>query len=117
MSYDIKLLDSVTRKPILFDKPHDIKGGTYAANGTNEAWLNVTYNYFHHFKSMGRKGIRSIYGKTGAESIPILKGAIDTLGDDIDKDYWKPTAGNAKRALSGLLAFAQMRPDGVWAGD
>ena len=24
------------------------------------------------------------------------------------------TEGNAKRALCGLLAFAQMRPDGVW---
>ena len=117
MSYDIRLLDSVTRKPILFDKPHRIKGGTYAMHGTKEAWLNVTYNYFHHFKRMGRKGLRSIYGKTGAESIPILKKTIEALGDDIDKNYWKPTEGNAKRALLSLMAFAQMRPDGVWAGD
>lgn len=57
MSYDIRLLDPVTRKPILFDKPHDIKGGTYAADGTNEAWLNVTENStlifprFQHFNS------------------------------------------------------------------
>lgn len=117
MSYDIRLLDPVTKKPILFDKAHDIKGGTYVVNGTNEAWLNVTYNYSPHFERMGRKGIRNIYGKTGAESIPILKKAIETLGDDIDKDYWEPAEGNAKRALLGLLAFAQMRPDGVWAGD
>ena len=39
------------------------------------------------------------------------------LGDDVDDDYWKPTEGNAKRALYGLLAMAQMRPDGVWGGD
>lgn len=31
--------------------------------------------------------------------------------------YWNPTPGNAKAALYGLLAFAQMRPDGVWDGD
>jgi hypothetical protein len=117
MSYDIRLLYSVTKKPILFDKPHHIKGGTYAVGGTKEAWLNVTYNYFPHFKKMGRKGIRSIYGKTGAESIPILKKAIAILGDDVDKNYWEPTEGNTKRALWQLLAFAQMRPDGVWAGD
>ena len=32
-------------------------------------------------------------------------------------DYWHATEGNAKRALYGLLAFAKMRPDGVWDGD
>lgn len=31
-----------------------------------------------------------------------------------EKDYWKATEGNAKRALCGLLMFAQLRPDGVW---
>ena len=64
---------------------------------------------------LGRKGIRSIYGKTGAESIPMLEKAISALGDD--GDYWNATEGNAKRALYGLLAFAKMRPDGVWDGD
>ena len=34
--------------------------------------------------------------------------------DYADEDYWKATEGNAKSALCGLLAFAQMRPDGVW---
>jgi hypothetical protein len=54
---------------------------------------------------------------TGAESIPVLKAAMDKLGDDVDPDYWTPTEGNAKRALAGLLALAQLRPDGVWDGD
>ena len=54
---------------------------------------------------------------TGAESIPVLKSAIDALGDDVSTDYWEATEGNAKRALCQLLAFAQMRPDGVWDGD
>ena len=48
---------------------------------------------------------------------PVLKKAIDMLADDVEEDYWKPTRGNAKRALCGLLALAQLRPDGVWDGD
>jgi len=54
---------------------------------------------------------------SGAESIPILRAAADKLGDDVHDDYWQPTEGNAKRALFGLIALAQLRPDGVWKGD
>ena len=32
-------------------------------------------------------------------------------------DYWLPTRGNAIRPLHQLLAFARLRPDGVWDGD
>jgi hypothetical protein len=92
MSYDINLLDPVTKEVIEFDFPHQISGGNYVAGGTK-------------------------YGMTGAESIPVLKEAISKLGDDTNPDYWKPTEGNAKEPLLGLLAFAQMRPDGIWYGD
>lgn len=72
----------------------------------------------HHASESGRVGgIRSIYGLTGTESIPVLQSAIAQLGDDVHPDYWEPTEGNAKRALVQLQALAQMRPDGVWAGD
>jgi hypothetical protein len=54
---------------------------------------------------------------TGAESVVLLKSAIAQLGDDVADDYWEPTEGNAKRALTQLLALAQLRPDGVWDGD
>ena len=118
MSYDITLNDPVTKEAIVFDVSHQIKGGTYAVGGTTEAWLNITYNYADHFyRTMGDNGIRSIYGMTGAESIPVLKSAINQLNDDVNEDYWEPTEGNAKRALCNLLAFAQMRPDGIWDGD
>jgi hypothetical protein len=118
MSYDISLQDPITKETIEFDEPHQIAGGTYAIGGTCEAWLNVTYNYAPHFKkALGENGIRTIYGMTGAESIPMLQDAISKLGDDVDPDYWKPTEGNAKKALCGLLAFAQMRLDGIWDGD
>ena len=118
MSYDIDLLDPVTKEIIQFENPHQIRGGTYAINGIPEASFNITYNYSSVFyRTMGEKGIRSIYGLSGANSIPILKSAINQLNDDVDDDYWKYTEGNAKTALYGLLAFAEMRPDGIWAGD
>lgn len=120
MSYDITLCDPVTGDVFYCDTMHQIRGGTYAAGGTQEMWLNITYNYadiFYRSNVLGEKGIRTIYGLTGAESIPVLKNAIAVLKDDVDPDYWKATEGNAKRALCGLLAFAQMRPDGIWEGD
>lgn len=118
MSYDISLNDPVTGDVIELDQPHFMRGGTYAMVGTTELWLNVTYNYAKHYhRVFGDGGIRTIYGMTGAESIPVLKRAIEGLGDEVDPDYWKPTEGNAKRPLCQLLAFAQMRPDGIWDGD
>lgn len=120
MSYDIYLLDPVSKQTIRFDEPHQMAGGTCAMGGTTEAWLNVTYNYSKHFYRVipGDQGIRTIYGMTGAESLPILKAAAGQLGDDVDpNDYWNPTEGNAKQALLQLAALAQMAPHGVWGGD
>lgn len=134
MSYDIELQDPITKQTLKLDAPHHMRGGTYAVGGTVEASLNVTYNYGPHFRRVfgdtgvelnsfdkmfggGETGIRKLYGITGAESIPVLESAISQLADDIDPDYWKPTEGNAKRALVQLLALAKMRPDGIWAGD
>lgn len=117
MSYDIYLLDPVTKQVIEFDEPHHMRGGTYCIGGTTLASFNITYNYSVHYECIGENGIRTIYGMTGAESIPVLQRCADALGDDVDDDYWKPTEGNAKRAILQLLALAKMRPDGVWSGD
>ena len=120
MSYDIRLCDPVTKETLVLDEPHFMRGGTYALGGTKELWLNVTYNYSNfYYRSgvFGERGIRTIYGLTGAESIPILTKAIGALGDDIDPNYWAATEGNAKRPLTQLLAMATMRPDGIWDGD
>lgn len=138
MSYDISLVDPVTKETLELDAPHQIKGGTYAIGGTNEAELNITYNYARWYRMEGvfpkreQGGVRSIYGMTGAESIPVLKQAIAAL-ENSDQEltakeqaeyerkgttgYWMPTKANAIRPLYGLLAFAQMRPDGIWDGD
>lgn len=118
MSYDISLCCPCCLETLKADDNHEITGGTYALGGTNELWLNVTYNYSqHYYRTMGEKGIRTIYGMTGKDSIPILEKAIADLGDEIDDDYWKPTEGNAKKALVGLLTFAKLKPEGVWRGD
>jgi hypothetical protein len=119
MSYDISLVDSVTGEVLEADEPHQMYGGTYALGGTKRLELNVTYNYGQIFgeKLSEEKGIRFLYGKTGAESIPVLKKTIATLKDDVSVDYWEATEGNAKVALTQLLSLAQLRPDGVWEGD
>jgi hypothetical protein len=138
MSYDISLVDPITGDTLELDAPHHMRGGTYQTGGSRQAHLNVTYNYSQHFaKALGTipaphprapqwihegfdgpvRGIRVIYGLTGAESLPLLDKAIASLGDDVDPDYWLATEGNAKRALMQLRALAAMRPDGVWDGD
>ena len=135
MSYDISLVDPVTRETLVSETPHQMRGGTYAIGGTDEMWLNVTYNYGRWYRkdyAFGENGIRSINDLSGAESIPVLKKAIAGLEEskeelpeeEIDQclkqgvsGYWMPTKENAIRPLYQLLAMAQMRPDGVWESD
>lgn len=118
MSYDIALCDPGTGEVLELDAPHHMRGGTYCVGGEAQARLNITYNYWEHYKrTLGTDGIRTIYWMTGAESIPLLQAAIAQLGDDVAANYWTPTEGNAKAALLQLIALAQMRPDGVWQGD
>ena len=75
MSYDSSLRDPVTHEEIEVDEPHFMRGGTYQIGGCQTLWLNITYNYGEYYRRedvLGEKGIRAIYGMTGAESIPIL---------------------------------------------
>lgn len=117
MSYDLYLNDRVTGETLVTDAPHQMRGGTYQIGGSTELWLNVTYNYTPFYKReevFGEHGLEALDGLTGAESIPLLERGIRALGDNVSKDYWEATEGNAKRALYQLLAMAQMRPDGIW---
>lgn len=100
MSYDIRLIDPVTKERVYVDEPHFMTGGTYAAGGTKELWLNITYNYSHYYYEAAEGderflyidpydaerrsvacngGIRGIYGKTGWESLPMLYDMIDRI--------------------------------------
>lgn len=129
MSYDIYLVDPVTKQTLKTDVPYHSRGGIYAISGTTEMWLNITYNdakWYYREDVFGKEGIRSLYGMSGAESIPVLDKAINGLlnaPDDfveIDKNnvsYWTPTKENALRPLYQLKAMAKTRPDGMWDGD
>ena len=193
MSYDIYLKDQASGDTIQLDTPHIMTGGIYAAiydedrnafykKPITDAWLNITYNYSRYYYEAAESderffamneyreyvnlGIRAIYGKSGAESIPMLNDMINRIkfkyqsdgnwiinprkriryydkdGKEIDiydaiinhidyqkrevvedvyegtnDDYWAETAGNAIRPLYQLLAFAKLRPDGIWDGD
>lgn len=118
MSYDINLCDPVTHDVLELDEPHDMRGGSYCVGGTTLCTLNITYNYGSAFRRvLGEKGIRTIYGMTGAESIPVLEAAESRLADDATGNYWDETDGNVKRALLQLVALAKLRPDGIWDGD
>lgn len=140
MSYDIRLTDPVTKETLHLDTCHQMAGGIYAIGGTDEAYLNITYNYARWYYKPGvfpdkgeeSGGIRSIYGLSGADSIPVLQNAISFLGstaEDLSTEealcyvksgatgYWMPTKANAIRPLYQLLALAKIRPDGVWDGD
>lgn len=44
MSYDIELVDPVTKEVLQLDGPHHMRGGTYCVDGTKDAHLNITYN-------------------------------------------------------------------------
>lgn len=135
MSYDISLVDPATQETLHADAPHQMYGGTYAVGGTDELRLNITYNYsrwYYKNYAFGARGIRAIYGLSGAESIPVLKRAIcglESSCEDLSEEdrqhciscdatgYWMPTKTHAIRPLYQLLAMAQMRPDGIWEGD
>lgn len=118
MSYDIYLKDPSSGETVILARPHNLTGGTYAVGGTNEAWLNITYNYAPHFKKVfGAKGIRTIYGMSAEESYPLLEKGINELDRSPDENYWAPTEGNARKALIDLLELGLMCPKAIWSGD
>lgn len=126
MSYDINLLDPITKEVIEINDAHFLRGGTYQMGGSKELTLNITYNYSEilhrviqpkNTPSEYKTGIRSLYGMTALEAVLILEAAISNLKDYVDEDYWKATEGNVKRALNNLLTMCKMRPDAIIDGD
>lgn len=122
MSYDIRLVDKKSGETLHASFVNESREGTYCMypGQTRECAFNITYNYYEHLcKAFNdKRSVRCLYGKTAKESIPMLEDAISKLGDDVDPDYWKPTEGNTKEALNGLLIIAKASdPDGVWEGD
>ena len=125
MSYDIKLVDPITKEPLHTKMKHDMRGGMYAMGGTTELWLNITWNYAHYYYESTdgdprfahdeisayyadgttgpvktEYGIRGIYGKTGAESIPMLEDMINKIESTYkdESGEWK-TARRKRRVV------------------
>ena len=150
MSYDIYLKERATGKTIELTVKHimtgracgadyDEKTCVFNAMGTTEAWLNVTYKYSKYYYAAAENdirfygedkegeyknlGIRGIYGKSGSESIPMLKDMAERIQSKVatesiaSDDYWTSSAANAVKPIYQLLAFAELRPDGIWMGD
>jgi hypothetical protein len=111
MSHDITLFVNGEVASV----PRFEEGGTYVLGGTTQAELNVTYNYAEHmWKHLGEGGLKALHGKKAQDTIETLSKAVEALGTDRDSDYWKSTPGNAGFALSILLSWAKLHPEGEW---
>lgn len=115
MSYDINVVRSKDKSMVHLKSKHVIHGGMYAIGGTDEAWLNITYNYSEWFYKLWPKhddnnggGIRSLYGRPIDEVIEELGQAIGILKGEPDEDYWAATEGNARDALFKLKLICEM---------
>lgn len=116
MSYDIDLVDE--EGEVCKVERHK-EGGTYVAGGTEEAHLNVTYNYSELFQKELDEGdgIRWLYGKSGRDCTDRLESAVKALGTKCSDNYWEAVPGNAGYALSILLKWAKEHPDAKFEGD
>jgi hypothetical protein len=117
MSYDLYLRHPETKEVMQLAAKQNIRGGTYALDGTDRAELNITYNYSKWWEKASGKGghLRDLDGVSGKDSIPVLRNAINNLDNDVSKDYWEPTEGNVKAALFNMILLAGQCPDGVWS--
>ncbi len=115
MSYDVELC----RDGLPVQVSNHEEGGTFILGGSEDAVLNITYNYARfYYEYLDRaRGLRWLYGKTGEETAPRLATAIAYLGTQASGNYWDSTHGNAGRALHILFKWAVEHPDAVWNGD
>jgi len=83
-------------------------GGTYAIGGTDEATLNVTYNYGKHYD------FKALNGLIAEKTIKSLEATVEELGTQKDDDYWASTPGNCGWTCQILLGWAKQHPTYVW---
>lgn len=110
MSWDISLIHE--KKPVKVE--HFTAGGTYPIGGTDEAELNITYNYSElYYRYLDKeKGLKWLHQRKGKDCIEKLENAVTELGTkQDDKSYWSPTKGNAGYALNILLKWARKHPE------
>ena len=113
MSWWVSLLDE---HGVLVYVPRFIEGGTYPVGGTEQAELNITYNYskWYHQHFMPRSGLQWLHNKVAFDTIGQLERAVKELGTIQDTNYWASTPGNAGYALSLLLKWAKQHPKAIF---
>lgn len=118
MSYDIMITDA-NGKTRELAKPHQIKGMTHVHGENFLLEYNTTYNFAPTFQRLfGPEGIRFLYYKSMADTIPLLDAAIGKLGDARGDGPWECADGNVKKALKDLRALAGLAdPSDLWEGD
>lgn len=112
----------------------------YRLGDATEASMELTYNYAQVLwpalnrayaklpesvkretgitaEELQAKGIRAIYGHTGAQVLPILESVAITLGTKRGPDYYKPLPGNVGFCMWCLAEWCKEYPDAVFEGD
>jgi hypothetical protein len=114
------------------------EGGTYVLGGSDQAEINITYNYGKIFyEVLGGGGISTLYGMTGTAAAPVLEAALAKIPDEPPSDdYWatptlplprgrsnlrnppapEPTRRLASRGAAGAGGFHQWRNDAATYG-
>lgn len=90
------------------------EGGTYVLGGTDDAELNVTYNYSKHFFDAMGISFSDLNGMKSSDAILYLEKGVEKLGTQRDVDYWKASEGNSGYALSILLKWAKQYPNATF---
>lgn len=118
MSYDIMITDKYGKTREL-EKAHQIKGMTAMKGDNFLLEYNTTYNFAPIFQRLfGPDGIRFLYNKSMAETIPLLDTAIEKLGNARGDGPYECAEGNVKKALMDLRALAGLADaEAMWDGD
>lgn len=99
------------------DKPVKVRdfvaGGTYPIGGTDEAELNITYNYSElYYRYLDKEnGLQWLHQRKAKDCIEKLEKAVKELGTEQDENYWTASKGNAGYALNILLKWARQYPE------
>ena len=112
MSWWVYLVDQ-TGEPVKVARHSE--GGTHTVGGTDQAELNVTYNYsglLH--QAFGMSFREALNGKKASEVLPQLRALSEAFPDAPEDDYWVATPGNVGHMLAILRSWAQQYPEGVF---
>ena len=103
MGYSLWLQDK--NGQVCQGKKRENLGNMVCIGGTTELEFNITYNYstyYYEAEGFEKEGIRTIYGKTGKQSLPLLRklsAQIMKKYFNASKNRWKQTIRHKKVAV------------------